>query len=89
MGKLNGKSQCERIVEYMEHFGSITSAEAFSDLGCARLASRINDLRKRGFNIIGRYESGKNRFGDSTRYMRYSIAGQKKEGAEFDGKAIS
>lgn len=89
MDKLNGKSQCERIIEYMEHFGSITSAEAFSILGCTRLASRINDLRKRGFNIVGRYENGKNRFGDSTRYMRYSIDKQQKEGIEFDSKGIS
>lgn len=78
------KSQCERIVEYMERFGSITTFEAFAELGCTRLPSRINDLRNAGYKILGQFESRKNKFGDLKRYMRYSLAEQQKEGAEID-----
>ena len=39
-------TQCERIVKYMQDFGTITTAEAMLELGVYRLASRINDLKK-------------------------------------------
>ena len=35
-------TQCERIILYMRKFGSITTLQAFEDIGCTRLASRIN-----------------------------------------------
>ena len=38
-------TQCERIVQYMKDFGSITTLQAFTDLGCTRLASRVTDLK--------------------------------------------
>lgn len=41
-------TQCERIVQYMREFGSISTLEAFSDLGVTRLASRINDPKEWG-----------------------------------------
>ena len=36
-------TQNERIIRYMEYFGSITQVEALQDLGVMRLASRISD----------------------------------------------
>lgn len=42
------KTQCERILDYISDFGSITSFEAMRDLGCMRLASRICDLKRQG-----------------------------------------
>lgn len=44
-------SQCDQILAYMMTYGSITPAEAFTEIGCFRLAARISDLRKRGYSI--------------------------------------
>ena len=66
-------TQCERVVKYMEDFGSITSMEAVNDLGIMRLASRICDLSKQGYQIERTTESGRNRYGETTSYTRYSL----------------
>lgn len=66
-------TQCERIIQYMREFGSISSLEAFGDLGIAILASRINDLKKMGYHITSTTASGKNRFGETTRYSVYKL----------------
>lgn len=66
-------SQNAKIVSYMKRFGSITPLQAVADVGCMRLASRINDLKRLGHNIRTEYVSGTNRFGDTTRYARYSL----------------
>jgi hypothetical protein len=63
--------QTERILKYIDDFGSITSLEAMKDLGVMRLASRINDLRQSGINIITETEKGVNRYGEPTHYARY------------------
>ncbi len=67
-------TQCQRVVQYMQDFGSIAQKEAIEDLGVYRLASRITDLRKKGYHINVKMESGKNRYGEPTRYARYSLA---------------
>lgn len=66
-------TQCERIVKYMREFGSISTLEAFNDLGCTRLASRITDLKKEGYLIKGEFTSGINRFGETVHYKKYSL----------------
>jgi len=68
-------TQCERVMEYMVRFGSISTMEAFTDLGITRLASRIHDLTRMGVPITKTMESGKNRFGETIHYMRYSKEG--------------
>jgi len=66
-------TQCERIIRYMRDKGSITSAEAMSELGIMRLASRIADLKQMGIEVVARTEKGLNRFGERTRFTRYSL----------------
>lgn len=66
-------TQCEKILDYMRRFGSITSAEAMMDLGVYRLAARISDLKDEGHSIRDVMESGKNRFGEKTSYKRYFL----------------
>ena len=68
-------TQEQRIIEYINHFGSITTMEAFTDLGITRLASRIHDLQKSGYDIQREMVKGKNRYGEPIHYMRYSIDG--------------
>lgn len=66
-------TQCERVLWHMKDFGSITSAEAMTEYGIMRLASRISDLKKLGFTIRKEMVSGKNRYGQLTSYAQYSI----------------
>lgn len=66
-------TQEQRIIEYIDLFGSITTTEAFTDLGITRLASRIHDLQKSGYDIKREMVKGKNRYGEPIHYMRYSL----------------
>ena len=67
-------TQAERILEYIEEFGSITQYEALQDLGVMRLASRISDLKKLGIPIESEIQAVKNRFGETCHIKRYSLA---------------
>ena len=66
-------TQTEKVLRYMELFGSITPYDAFNDLAITRLAARISDLANAGVKIKRERESGKNRFGESVSYTRYSL----------------
>lgn len=68
------EKQTQRILDYMKRFGSITSLDAVKNLGVMRLASRICDLKKEGYEIIYTIEKGKNRYGDITYFKRYMLA---------------
>jgi hypothetical protein len=57
----------------LKDFGSITSIEAITDYGILRLASRINDLRRQGFNITSEIGTGKNRYNESTHFSIYRL----------------
>lgn len=67
------KTQCERILDYITDFGSITSLDAMKDLGCMRLASRIHDLKRQGYHFVKRTETAENRYGEKTSYTRYFL----------------
>ena len=64
-------TQCERILRHLEDYGSITQMEAIAEYSVMRLASRICDLRKLGFEIRTETVKGKNRYGEPTRQARY------------------
>lgn len=66
-------TQCDRIIAYMRKFGSITTFEAFTDLGIVKLTTRISELRDRGVEIIGTTEAVKNRYGEKCYIKRYSL----------------
>lgn len=68
------KSQCEQIVEYMKKHGSIMPKEAERHIGCMRLASRICDLRAKGYAINVESVKVKTRNGKRTSVARYSLA---------------
>lgn len=66
-------TQCQRIIDYMHQFGSISTLEAFRDLGVARLASRIHDLKSMGYNITSETVSSLNRFNEKTYFKVYRL----------------
>lgn len=66
-------TQAERVLDYINDFGSITQLEALNDLGVMRLASRISDLRKEGYPITSEVEAVKNRYNETCYIKRYSM----------------
>lgn len=66
-------TQCERVLRHLNDFGSLTSAEAITEYGIYRLASRISDLRKLGFPIKSEGVKSKNRYGETVSFSKYSL----------------
>lgn len=67
-------TQKQRIINYIREFGSITSYEAYADLGITQLGARIDQLKKDGYEFKTEWESSTNRFGERTDYKRYYLA---------------
>ena len=68
-----GKQQ-QRVLNYMLNFGSISSLEAFKDLGVTRLSAVIFCLKRKGYAIKTTTEYTKNRFGEPVHFARYMVA---------------
>ena len=66
-------TQGDRIIRHLNDYGSITSMDAMRDYGIMRLASRINDLRRAGYPIVTEVATGKNRYGEATRWAVYRM----------------
>ena len=67
-------TQKDRILEYIRKFGSISSFEAYANLGITQLGARIDQLKKEGYEFKTEWESNTNRFGEKTEYKRYYLA---------------
>ena len=66
-------TQCERVLQYMQDFGSINPMQALGDLGGYRLGARIWDLRHDGHRITRRMVTAKNRYGERVSYAEYRL----------------
>lgn len=66
-------SQKKMVFDYIREFGSITPVDAFRDLGITRLSAIVFRLKDEGHDIDKAIEIGENRFGNRTRYARYSF----------------
>lgn len=72
MGKVTQK---DRIMDYLSKFGSITSWQAYEDLGITQLATRLKELHdQRGINFKKERIYKTNRFGQKCHYDKYMIA---------------
>lgn len=67
------KTQRNRIINYITEKGSITQLEALNEIGVMRLASRISELKNQGYEIQGKREAVKNRYGETCYIKRYSF----------------
>ena len=67
-------TQKDRIINYMREFGSITSKEAYDDLGITQLATRIKELKELGYEFNTKWENSKNRYGERVDFKRYYLA---------------
>ena len=66
-------TQCERILRHLDDFGIITSREAIMEYGIYRLASRISDLKKMGYQFEVSFGTGKNRYNEPTHFAIYRL----------------
>ena len=67
-------NQRQRIINYIKEFGSITSKEAYDDLGITQLATRIKELKEEGYEFKTKWENSKNRYGERVDFKRYYLA---------------
>lgn len=72
------QTQCEQVLDYMQKYGGITQLQAYLDIGCWRLASRISDLKRQGYAIRREMVKVKNRHGEYVPIARYYLADNKK-----------
>lgn len=70
---MSKSTQNDRILSYIEMFGSINPIQALSDLGVMRLASRIADLKRMGYPIRKMMAKSKNRYGETVCYAEYTM----------------
>lgn len=69
-------TQREKIVEYMKCNNGITSLEAVENLRILRLASRIHELVKLGYDIDKEMVCKRKEDGSTIRYTRYTLLGE-------------
>ena len=73
MARGSKTTSAERVLQYMRDTGSISTFEAFSELGVARLSARIYDLKAQGHHIISWTETKRNRYGDKVSFSVYKL----------------
>lgn len=60
----------ERVLNYIREFGSISTWDAFRDLGCTRLSEYIRQLRLE-YNIADEWITTTNRYGEKVQFKKY------------------
>ena len=68
-----GNTQKELILKYIADFGSITSFQAYQDLGITQLATRIKELKELGYTFKTEPQKAKNRYGKPVHYVKYYL----------------
>ena len=69
--KLNTTQQ--RVFDYLTEFSSITSLQAFVDLGESRLSARVWELKSLGIKIESEMIEVENRFHEKRHVKRYTL----------------
>lgn len=64
-------TQQKLILAHLATYGSITPFEAFTEYGITKLATRISELKKQGYQFTSVMVEQKNRFGQPVRFMQY------------------
>lgn len=66
-------NKTQMVLEHLKNYNSITSMEAFQKYGATRLSAIIFNLRKQGYDIRNKWETGIDRFGNKTEFVRYEL----------------
>ena len=67
----NGMTQKDRVLKYMDDFGSITAWQAMFDLGVGCPTKCISNIRKDGTVIVTCMVQSKNRYGQTTHFAEW------------------
>ena len=68
------RSQCKRILWFVDRYGSINPMQALNYLAVMRLAARISDLEKEGIHFDRKWVETVNKFGEKVRFKEYRRA---------------
>ena len=71
---MKGPTQKEDILQYMREFEWITPMECIHQIGCTKLATRISELIKDGYQIEKDMVYYRNWRDQPRHYMRYRLA---------------
>ena len=63
----------QRVFDYLLNYKSITSLQAFCDLGESRLSARVWELRAKGIKISSEMIEVENRFHEKRHVKRYTL----------------
>lgn len=74
---MSKKTQNELVLEYLQAYGSITSLQAFNDLGVTRISARIYDLRNMGHRIESDFVNVPRRNGEQASVKKYRLITKK------------
>jgi len=66
-------TQSERLIKYLQQYGSIDPMTAWQELGIYRCGARIFDLKAAGHNINSKTKKVRNRFGEECRVALYVL----------------
>lgn len=66
-------TQGEEILDYLRKHGTITRLEAACELHIFELASRIGELKDKGYTITTKRYSARNKYGRKTHFTIYKL----------------
>jgi len=66
-------NQKDRLLQYLEKHGTITTLESVMQLGIMDPQHYIMELRNENYNITDQWINGTNRVGRKIRYKRYRL----------------
>lgn len=70
----NKVTQRDRVLQYCRDFGSITSYQAYVDLGITQLGARIWELKNKfGYKFKKERVTKDNRYGDKCHFDKYIL----------------
>lgn len=72
------QTQREKVLSYLREWGSITTLDALREFGCMRLATRVFELKRQGYNIATVIERAENKSGEIVHYARYILTEENK-----------
>lgn len=70
-------AQYDKVLQWLNKYGTITQLEAFEQFACFRLSAVIYLLRKDGYDIDTIDTRGKDRYGDTVYFATYVLRNRK------------
>lgn len=69
-------NQRQKIINYINKNGYMTSYKAYMDLGITQLATRISELKEQGYIFTYEWVKKKKQNGQLVKYKKYKLANE-------------